>query len=123
MKLKLDENLGAYAADLLQKAGHDVATVATEKLTSASDRDVIDVSRRERRCLVTLDLDFGNPFLFRPSDYTGIAVLRLPAKPSRDDLLAVVRTLVGGLAQADIAGKLWIVQAGHLREYQEQSLE
>jgi predicted nuclease of predicted toxin-antitoxin system len=123
MKLKLDENLGSCAADLLQKAGHHVATVAAERLAPASDREVIDACQCERRCLVTLDLDFGNPFLFRPSDYTGIAVLRLPAKPSRDDLLAVVRTLVGGLAQADIAGKLWIVQAGHLREYQEQSLE
>jgi hypothetical protein len=123
MKLKLDENLGSHAANLPQTAGHDVATVAAERLVSASDREVIDVCRRERRCLVTLDLDFGNPFLFRPSDYAGIAVLRLPAKPSHGDLLAVVRTLIGGLVQADIAGKLWIVQAGRLREYQEQSLE
>jgi len=121
MKLKLDENLGSYAADLLQEAGHDVATVAAETLASASDHEVIDVCRRERRCLVTLDLDFGNPLLFKPSDYTGIAVLRLSPKPSHRDLLATVHTLIGGLTQADITGNLWIVQAGRLREYQEET--
>jgi len=75
--------------------------------------------RREGRALVTLDLDFGSPLLFRPSEYTGIAVLRLPPKPSHADLLDAVRTLLGALAKGEISGKLWIVQPGRLREYQE----
>jgi predicted nuclease of predicted toxin-antitoxin system len=61
MKLKLDENLGSCAADLLQKAGHHVATVAAERLAPASDREVIDACQCERRCLVVRDLEEGNP--------------------------------------------------------------
>jgi predicted nuclease of predicted toxin-antitoxin system len=70
MKLKLDENLGHYPAELLRLASHDVATVTEERLTSAPDNEVIEACRQECRCLVTLDLGFGNPFLFKPSRIT-----------------------------------------------------
>ncbi len=120
MKLKLDENLGRRAVQFFVRAGHDAATVASEGLCSAADRDLIEACRREGRCLVTLDLDFGNPLLFKPSDYAGIAVLRLPRTPSHDDLLAAVETLIGGFGKENINGRLWIVQKGRVREYQEQ---
>jgi predicted nuclease of predicted toxin-antitoxin system len=120
MKLKLDENLGRRAIELLTQAGHSVATVASEGLWSVADENLIEICRREDRCLVTLDLDFSNPLLFKPSKYAGIAVLRLPRKPSHDDLLAAVRTLVEGLRRGSINGRLWIVQRERLREYQEE---
>lgn len=119
MRLKLDENLGKKAAETLQQAGHDVATVPGQKLFGVEDRALIETCRREARCLATLDLEFGNPLLFKPSNYLGIVILRLPPKPSPQDLLDTVQTLIGGLAQGvDIAGKLWIVQRGRVREYQ-----
>ncbi len=123
MKLKLDENLGSRAVELFVQAGHDAATVQSEGLFSAEDQDLIEICRRERRCLVTLDLDFGNPLLFKPSECAGLAVLRLPRKPSHHDLRAAVRTLIGGLGQGNIDGKLWIVQKGRVREYQEEAAE
>ncbi len=79
MRLKLDENLGRRGRELFERAGHDVATVAAQRLTSAADREVIEACRREGRCLVTLDLDFANPLRFKPSDYPGISVTRLPS--------------------------------------------
>ncbi len=118
MKLKLDENLGRRGAELLRQAGHEVATVVEQGLCAATDRALIDVCRREHRCLVTLDLDFGNPLLFKPADYSGIAVLRLPSRPTPKDLSEAVKTLVAGLAREDINGKLWIVQRGRIRTYQ-----
>jgi len=45
----------------------------------------------EGRCLVTLDLDFSNPFLFPPEDYAGIVVLR-PRRLTPDELYATVNT-------------------------------
>ncbi len=123
MKLKLDENLGTACAELLRAAAHDVTTVAEQHLCSAPDGTVIEASRAEGRCLVTLDLDFGNPLLFRPSAYLGIALLRLPAKPTPCDLAYAVKTLVGGLAQDRIDGKLWVIQRGRIRVYQEESAD
>jgi predicted nuclease of predicted toxin-antitoxin system len=118
LKLKLDENLGKQAADLLRDAGHDVSTVVEQRLTSAPDAEVIAACGQEDRCLVTLDLDFANPLQFNPKDHRGIAVLRLRSRPSPEDLLSALRTLAGGLTRSEISGRLWIVQTGVIREYQ-----
>ena len=98
MRIKFDENLGDRGADILRAAGHDVSTVVEEELCAASDVELIEVCRSERKCLVTLDLDFSNPILFDPAHYYGIAVLRLSAGTGDTGLLDAVRTLTAGLA-------------------------
>ena len=118
MKVKLDENLGESVAEALRRAGHEVATVPSQGLSGIEDGALIQMCRKEERCLVTLDVEFGNPLLFKSADYPGIVVLRLPPRPTPRALLDAVRTLVGGLARESVAGKLWIVQRGRLREYQ-----
>lgn len=118
MRLKLDENLGKNTAVAMQQAGHDVTTVPSQDLFGTEDKKLIEICREEKRCLATLDLDFGNPLLFRHSDYSGIVVLRLSSKPTPHDLQDAVQTLIGGLARRDVVGKLWIVQRGRIREYQ-----
>jgi len=114
--LKLDENLGERGRKLFTDAGHDVATVAEQGLSGAVDRRVIEVCGSERRCLVTLDLDFSNPFVYPPEQYAGIAVLR-PRPLTPDRLYATVTTLIAALAASPIEGKLWTVERHRIREY------
>lgn len=121
LKIKLDENLGNRGAEYFRQAGHDVATVTEQDLCSSTDDELLGICRAEKRRLVTLDLDFGNPLLFKPEDYAGIAVLRLPTKPNPEDLFDAVRTLVKGLTQKEVEGKLWIIQRGRIREYQPEN--
>ncbi len=101
---------------MLADAGHDVATVGDQGLAGAADPRVIGVCATERRCLVTLDLDVSNPFVFPPGPYAGIAVLRLPRRPTPGALYAAVGTLIAALAQRPIDGKLWIVERHRIRE-------
>ncbi len=93
MKLKLDENLGGRGVELFRRGGHDISTVAQQGLCSASDKRLLEVCQSEKRCLVTLDLEFGNPLIFRPEDYSGIALLRLP--PSLHETLVKIAELEG----------------------------
>ncbi|HAA29296.1 MAG TPA: hypothetical protein DCE56_18340 [Cyanobacteria bacterium UBA8553] len=118
MKLKLDENVDVRIATLLRLAGHDVATVPGQGLSSTPDAELIEICRSEGRCLVTCDRGFGNRIRFPPSHYPGIALIRLPPRPSFEDWREAVETLIRGLDEAEIEGKLWIIQGGSIYEYQ-----
>lgn len=121
MKFKLDENLGRRGKELLSAFGHEVATVYEQDLTKSADTDLITACHKERRCLVTLDLDFGNPLRFNPANYSGIAVLKLPAKPSQADLNTTIQTLAKAVEAENIDGQLWIVERGRIRIYRPDS--
>ncbi len=121
MKLKLDESLGQRGRQMIAAAGHDVASVADQGLEGSLDGDLLEYCRAEGRCLVTLDLEFANPLVFLPSRYPGIAVLRIPQKASATDLLMLIETLMEALKSEVLIGKLWIVEIGRIRVYEEES--
>jgi predicted nuclease of predicted toxin-antitoxin system len=80
LKLKLDENLGRRLAQLFQAAGHDAATVLGQQMAGAADSELIQRCRLEGRAIVTLDLDFGNPLLFRaPPNTVALPFCVLPS--------------------------------------------
>jgi predicted nuclease of predicted toxin-antitoxin system len=120
MRIKLDENLGLQGATFLEGRGHDVLTVSEQALWGAADRDLASVCARENRVLVSLDLHFANPLLFDPSVTPGIVVLRLSSRPSRPELKESLNLLAGALERRPVKGKLWIVQRGAVREYQQE---
>ena len=115
MKLKLDENLGKLAFELLTSDGYDVCNVPIQKLQGADDDALIAKANDDARILVTLDLDFANPLRFPPPNSHGIAVLRLPNKISSDDLITVIKTLSAALHGGNINGHLWIIEKGRIR--------
>ena len=112
--------MGERGIRRLRQEGYDVSTVLEQGLTSAVDTVVINVCQAEGRCLVILDLDFSNPLQFNPQNYSGIAVLRLPSRPTPQDLDDAIETLIGGLKRESIMGKLWIIQRGRIRIYQQE---
>jgi len=66
MKFKFDENFDVRLVPLLAEGGHDVDTVRAEKLSGSPDETIYETCRRAGRTLITLDLDFANPFRFPP---------------------------------------------------------
>ncbi|MFH0766258.1 MAG: DUF5615 family PIN-like protein, partial [Calditrichota bacterium] len=92
-------------------------------LCSAPDTEVIAICKREGKVIITLDLGFGNPFRFPPADYPGIIVLRPGRDAGLPDIIEVVRTAIEGLSKRQIAGKLWTVRKGRIREHRDFSEE
>ena len=74
MKVKFDENLGRRESEQFSGAGYDVMTVLEQGMQGFTDRDLIAACADEGRCLVTLDLDFSNPFVFQPDKYKVVCV-------------------------------------------------
>jgi predicted nuclease of predicted toxin-antitoxin system len=119
MKFKLDENLGSRTAQLIAESGHDAETVAQERLGGTNDERLFELCIAEGRGLISLDLDFADVLRFPPHNTPGIAVLRLPRVASLNLLMGLLRSLLAELQSASIAGRLWVVQAGRIRVYEE----
>ncbi len=116
MRVKLDENLDVRLADLLMARGHETATVVSQALTGWDDDAIYAVCRDEGRVLVTLDLDFANPFRFPPEGTEGMVVLR-PARPTVPQVAALLRRALPLLEGQDLRGRLWIVEPSRVRVY------
>jgi predicted nuclease of predicted toxin-antitoxin system len=114
MRFKIDENLPVEARDLLQRAGHDAATVGDEMLSGKSDLTIAAVCIREQRSIVSLDLDFADIRSYPPSDYPGIIVLRLQRNDKRA-ILSVLERLIQPLRDEPLDGRLWIVDERRIR--------
>lgn len=116
MRCKLDENLPVEAANLLNNGGHECHTVFDEDLGGANDASLYEQCCRERRVLLTLDLDFDFADIrtYPPAESPGIIVLR-PAEPDRDRLLRLVRQVVPALDRETVAQSLWIVEESRIR--------
>ena len=118
MKVKLDENLGRSIQRVFRERRFDAITVREQKLAGAKDPRVMQAASRERRILVTTDQDFANVLLFPPENTAGVAVIRLPGRATRQRLMRLVSAFLDAIESRSIAGKLWIVEPGRIREHQ-----
>ena len=116
MRFKLDENIDVRLAAWIAGRGHDVSTVRAQGISGADDEEIYEICRRERRTLVSLDLDFSNPLRFPPMPTEGIVVLR-PHRPTIPLIMALLKSVVPALEDESFQGKLAIAEAGRLRVY------
>ena len=102
MKFLLDEStdrrLQAYLADL----GHDVTAVAADYPAGLSDARVLQLARRQKRVLITEDLDFGELVISRGVPHAGVILLRMRAQrlaPKQQALTRLLSTYAARLRQ------------------------
>jgi predicted nuclease of predicted toxin-antitoxin system len=124
MRFKLDENFGSRSHHVFSAANHDVQTVRQEALQGSSDVHLFEVCCAEKRCLVTLDLDFTDVTRFPPNQSNGIVVIRLPHNPNLNVLENLIRQFLQALERSAITSldqKLWIVEPGRIRIHQSEN--
>jgi len=115
MKFKLDENFGARTQQVFQNQGYDVKTVLGQKLQGCSDQRLYEVCCDEKRCLVTLDLDFADITRFPPTKTNGIVVIRVPRQTSFGLLEQMINQFLNALTQMTVEKKLWVVELNRIR--------
>lgn len=114
VRFKLDENMPRGAESLLLDAGHEVHTVLAENLGGRPDTEILDVCQRERRILVTFDLDLSDIRAHPPQTQHGVWILR-PVTQSVTNTLGLLRGALGLLKTESPRGRLWIVEHGRVR--------
>ncbi len=123
MRFKLDENFGTRTQQLFKGAGHEVKTVRDQGLEGCSDQHLFDICCTEKRCLVTLDMDFTDVTRFSPAEASGLVVIRAHQNPSLYLLEHLVGQFLQALTQMSVEKKLWIVEAGRIRVHQTENEE
>ena len=96
ISVKLDENLGLSAIELLRHAGYAAERVYDEGLSGAKDSVVWQRVCQEHRFFITLDLDFADIRRFPPGSHPGVLLLR-PRSRSRDAVLSVLRRVFASI--------------------------
>jgi len=109
MKFLLDENIPLEVRKSLEALGHDVADAHSSKLKGKSDARVLDLAKKEKRLLITLDLDFSNIISYSPKTHPGIIVVRLHS-PNRKKIIAAIEQFVKTINAAEIAKALIILE-------------
>jgi predicted nuclease of predicted toxin-antitoxin system len=114
VKFKLDENLPASSAAILEAAGHNVDTVTAEGLTGAPDHDVVTAATVAGRILISLDRGLGDIRRYPPGGHAGIIVLRL-ADQSPATVSKAITDLASITDSASLGGANTVLQRGLLR--------
>ena len=92
MRIKLDENLPLQVAFELKTLGHDVHTAPEEGLSGCADQEIWEAAQREKRFLITQDLDFSDARRYSPGTHHGILLIRLRS-PKRESLIERIKEL------------------------------
>ena len=93
MQIKIDECLPGEIAELLSGIGHIVETVKDEDLTGCPDHSIWDLAQKEKRFLITTDLDFSDIRRYVPGTHYGILLLRL-SREGKNHMLTYFKRLV-----------------------------
>ncbi len=118
MKFKLDENFSPKIEKLFKEHGYESCTVLNQGLCSSSDNQIFKICQKEKYCLVTLDKHFANILNFPPQSSHGIIFIRLPKRPTTNDIDYLIKQTIKAAKNVSFEGKLWIVEPGRIREYQ-----
>ena len=77
IKLLLDANLSPETAIFLRSLGFEVASLIEEGQGELDDEAVAHIAKKERRILITFDLDFGEVYYFSLKKQFNVLILRL----------------------------------------------
>ena len=109
-KILADENIPNSTIQALRSLGYDVLSVWEVK-PGLSDDQVVQLSIKEQRIIVTFDKDFGRLALTNPN-IPGVLLLRIPPK----DANYITRRILSALTTVDnVYGKLIIVRKETLK--------
>ncbi|MEK7501019.1 MAG: DUF5615 family PIN-like protein [Patescibacteria group bacterium] len=116
VRFLLDENISHETADFLNSLGYDTKTVAHFDLLGAEDLKIVELAVKEKRVLITLDLDFGEIFYFSSNKKLGVIVLRLNNQTVESVNLTLRRLLESRILKEKlIRDSLIIVSEGKVR--------
>jgi len=99
LRFLCDMNLSPLTVDALQQEGWDIVRVSTLLPATASDLEILELARHQRRVIITQDLDFSSLLVLAGYDRPSLVTLRL----SNTEPTLVTEKLMQVMAQVEDA--------------------
>ncbi len=76
MKFLADMGISPVTVAWLNQQGHDAKHLSEERLHKSSDREIFDKAKKEKRIILTTDLDFGEIAVSAASAQISVIIFR-----------------------------------------------
>ena len=113
MRFLIDENLPFSLIRLLQESGHDVFDVAASALRSSPDETLWRFAARQKRILVTKDLDFPFPHI-RPYPL-GLILIRVPDTFTGRQITRLFSNTLESIKPKNFESHITVIAPGQIR--------
>jgi predicted nuclease of predicted toxin-antitoxin system len=110
----IDECVGFPTANLLRELGYSVITANDALLNGEPDSEILRQAIKEKRILVTEDIEFGNIILYPPKTHYGIILLRFRHR-SENEIHAVMKIALAEIQPDEFKGTLIVIDADKYR--------
>lgn len=114
MRFLIDMPLSPLLATWLVDLGHDAVHAVSIGLATSSDTQIIETARRERRTIVTADLDYPRLLASARSAEPSLILFR-GGNWSEGDVRTRMATLLANFTASDIEGSILVVERERLR--------
>jgi predicted nuclease of predicted toxin-antitoxin system len=116
LRFLIDNAISPLVAEELRRAGHDAAHVRDYAgLGAASDQEIFDRARDEKRSVVSADTDFGTILASRRERIPSVVLFRHGAQHHPADQATLLLRNLPALEEALEAGSVIVIEPGRVR--------
>ena len=115
MKLLLDENLSPLLGQLLRDAGHDTVHLRDLGQSGATDRDIVELARRQQRRIISGDTDFGELLAQTNANSPSFILLRRQDRRRASQIAALLLANLDVISDELQAGAVVVLDDTRLR--------
>ncbi len=115
MNFLVDMPLSPELALWLRQQGHDAVHAAESNLWSAADGEILEHARKERRVVVTADLDYPRLLALAQLDGPGLILFR-GGNYSEQESLDRLKRALAAVPEAELPNSVIVIEKGRIRQ-------
>lgn len=114
MKFLVDMPVSPMLAEWLNKKGYDAVHLSSLGLHQAKDKEILEQARRDKRIIITADLDFPQLLAMSRAKDPGIILFR-GGNYNEQEMLNLIKRVLESLKEERISHSITVVDKTRIR--------